>query len=174
MHRVISAKTGLNIDQVLEQIVTKIPAPTGDPEAPLQALIFDALYDCLQGCYRILPYQRGNGTSGRYHPHDGNRCTVRGQWRSDILVPDSLSRVMSLAAGMVGYLTVQVSKMSSDTRVGDTDYRCRPIHAASRFRVTKRSIRWCTAVLYPADGAKYPDLRDALEKLQIERCVLAV
>ena len=74
----ISAKTGLNIDQVLEQIVTKIPAPTGDTEAPLQALIFDALYDSYKGVIVFCRIKEGTVKVGDTDPHDGNRCTVRG------------------------------------------------------------------------------------------------
>ena len=139
----ISAKTGLNIDQVLEQIVTKIPAPTGDKEAPLQALIFDALYDSYKGVIVFCRIKEGTvkvGDTIRMMATGAqSEVTEVGYFGAGQFIPCD-----ELAAGMVGYLCASIKNVR-DTRVGDTVTNAdRP--CSERFRVTKRSIRWCTAV----------------------------
>ena len=160
----ISAKTGLNVDQVLEQIVEKIPAPTGDPKAPLQALIFDSLYDCVQRCYCLLPYQRGNRPRRYTDQNDGDRSNGRrcGSWYfgAGQFIPCE-----ELSAGMVGYFTASIKNVK-DTRVGDTvTDNNRPCSEPLPGYKKVNPMVYCG--VYPADGAKYGDLRDALEKLQL-------
>ena len=160
----ISAKTGQNVDQVLEQIVKKIPAPKGDPKAPLQALIFDSVYDSYQGV--IIFCRIKEGTVRRGMPihmmatgADADVVEV-GYFGAGQFIPCE-----ELSAGMVGYITGSIKNVK-DTRVGDTvTDRNNPCAEPLPGYKKVQSMVYCG--LYPADGAKYPDLRDALEKLQL-------
>ncbi|MCM1256852.1 MAG: translation elongation factor 4 [Roseburia sp.] len=160
----ISAKTGLNIEQVLEQIVTKIPAPFGDASAPLQALIFDALYDAYKGVIVFCRIMEGTVKVGdriRMMATEAEDDVVEvGYFGAGQFIPCE-----ELSAGMVGYIAAGIKNVR-DTRVGDTvthaDNPCsEPLPGYKKVN----PMVYCG--LYPADSAKYPDLRDALEKLQI-------
>ena len=166
----ISAKTGLNVEEVLERIVTDIPAPKGDPDAPLQALIFDSYYDSYKG---VIVYIRV--MQGTVRPGDdilmmatGARFKVveAGYMGATNLVPTS-----GLCAGEVGYITASI-KSVKDTVVGDT-----VTNAAAPAKEALPGYRQVNPMvfcgIYPADGAKYPDLRDALEKLQLNDASLS-
>ncbi len=160
----ISAKTGLNVDQVLEAIVKKIPAPGGDPEAPLQALIFDSLYDSYKGVIvfcRIMEGTVRKGTPIRMMATGAEADVVEvGYFGAGQFIPAE-----ELSAGMVGYLTASIKNVR-DTHVGDTiTDRERPCEKA--LPGYKKVLPMVYCGMYPADGAKYPDLRDALEKLQL-------
>ena len=166
----ISAKNGINIDQVLEQIVTKIPAPTGDPEKPLQALIFDSIYDSYKGVIifcRLFDGVVKRGTSIRMMATGAVAEVVEvGIFGAGRFVPCD-----ELSAGMVGYITASLKNVR-DTTVGDTvtdnDNPC-----AEALPGYKKAQPMVYCGLYPADGAKYPDLRDALEKLQLNDASLS-
>ena len=160
----ISAKTGLNVDQVLEEIVAKIPAPTGDPKAPLQALIFDSLYDAYKGVIVFCRVKDGRVKKGtRIHMMATGFTTEVvevGYFGAGRFIPCD-----ELSAGMVGYFTASIKNVS-DTRVGDTVTEVtRPCAEALPGYKKVQPMVYCG--LYPADGAKYGDLRDALEKLQL-------
>ncbi len=160
----ISAKTGLNIEEVLEQVVEKIPAPGGSPENPLQALIFDSLYDSYKGVIvfcRIMEGRVKVGTSIRMMATGAVAEVVEvGYFGAGQFIPCE-----ELSAGMVGYITASLKNVR-DTQVGDTvtdnDRPCsQPLPGYKKVN----PMVYCG--MYPADGAKYPDLRDALEKLQL-------
>ena len=160
----ISAKTGLNIDQVLEQIVEKIPAPTGDPDAPLKALIFDALYDSYKGVIVFCRVKEGTVKVGdkikMMATGAMDEVTEVGNFGAGQFIPCD-----ELSAGMVGYICASIKNVR-DTRVGDTVTNAdRPCAEALPGYKKVNPMVYCG--LYPADSAKYPDLRDALEKLQI-------
>ena len=160
----VSAKTGLNVDQVLERVVSDIPAPTGDPDAPLKALIFDSIYDSYKG---VIVYIRV--FEGTVKPGDTIKMMATGAEFTLVEVghmgATSLTPCSQLQAGEVGYLTASI-KTVQDTRVGDTvTLADRPTsEALPGYRQVKPMV-FCG--IYPADGAKYPDLKDALEKLQL-------
>lgn len=160
----ISAKTGLNVEDVLEAIVHKIPAPKGDPQAPLQALIFDSVYDSYKGVIvfcRIVEGTMEKGTRIRMMATGAEAEIVEvGYFGAGQFIPCD-----KLSAGMVGYLTASIKNVK-DTMVGDTvtdaqNPCARPLPGYKK--VT--SMVYCG--LYPADGARYNDLREALEKLQL-------
>ena len=160
----ISAKTGLNVDQVLEEIVAKVPAPTGDPKAPLQALIFDSLYDAYKGVIVFCRIKEGivkKGTPILMMATGAKAEVVEvGYFGAGQFIPCE-----ELSAGMVGYITASLKNVK-DTRVGDTVTDAgRP--CAEPLPGYKKVNPMVYCGLYPADGAKYPDLRDALEKLQL-------
>ena len=160
----ISAKTGLNVDQVLEEIVAKVPAPTGDPKAPLQALIFDSLYDAYKGVIVFCRIKEGTVKKGTpiLMMATGAKAEVVevGYFGAGQFIPFE-----ELSAGMVGYITASLKNVK-DTRVGDTVTDAgRP--CAEPLPGYKKVNPMVYCGLYPADGAKYPDLRDALEKLQL-------
>ena len=160
----ISAKTGLNVEQVLEAIVEKIPAPGGDPEAPLKALIFDSLYDSYKGVIvfcRIMEGTVKKGTPICMMATGAEAEVVEvGYFGAGQFIPSD-----ELSAGMVGYITASIKNVR-DTRVGDTiTDRDRPCDKA--LPGYKKVLPMVYCGMYPADGAKYPDLRDALEKLQL-------
>ena len=166
----ISAKNGINIDQVLEQIVEKIPAPTGDPTAPLQALIFDSLYDPYKGVIIFCRIKEGTvkrGTPIRMMATGAVADVVEvGYFGAGQFIPCD-----ELSAGMVGYITGSIKNVS-DTRVGDTvTNRENPCAAPLPGYKKVNPMVYCG--LYPADSAKYPDLRDALEKLQLNDASLS-
>ncbi|MBR1759171.1 MAG: translation elongation factor 4 [Lachnospiraceae bacterium] len=160
----ISAKNGINIEEVLEQIVTKIPAPQGDPDGPLKALIFDSIYDSYKGVIvfcRIMDGSVRKGTKVRFMATGAEEEIVEvGFFGAGQFIPCE-----ELSAGMVGYLTASLKDVR-DTRVGDTVTEAnRP--CAQALPGYKKVLPMVYCGMYPADGAKYPDLRDALEKLQL-------
>ena len=160
----ISAKTGLNVDQVLEQIVQKIPAPAGDPKAPLQALIFDALYDSYQGVIVFCRIKEGTVRVGdpilMMATGAQSEVTEVGYFGAGQFIPCD-----ELSAGMVGYICASIKNVR-DTRVGDTvTNAAHPCEEPLPGYKKVNPMVYCG--MYPADSAKYPDLRDALEKLQI-------
>lgn len=160
----ISAKTGLNIEDVLEQIVEKIPAPKGDPQAPLKALIFDSIYDSYKGVIvfcRLMDGTIARGTTVKMMATGFTAEVVEvGYFGAGRFIPCD-----ELSAGMVGYFTASIKNVS-DTRVGDTVTDVsRPCTEALPGYKKVQPMVYCG--LYPADGAKYGDLRDALEKLQL-------
>ncbi len=166
----VSAKMGLNIEQVLEQIVTRIPAPDGDEDAPLKCLIFDSHYDSYLGvvvCIRVI--------DGRLSVGDRIRMMSTGATfdvaEVGTLGSFGLSKSLSLSAGDVGYFTASIKEVG-ETRVGDT-----VTHAAGGcaealpgFRPARPMVY---AGIYPEDGARYGDLRDALEKLRLNDAALS-
>ena len=165
----ISAKTGLNVEQVLEAIVERLPAPQGDPEAPLQALIFDSVYDSYKGAIVFCRLMNGRVRKGMdiTMMATGARFEVVevGTFGAGQFLPCE-----ELSAGMVGYLTASI-KTVKDTRVGDTiTETARPCEKA--LPGYKKVLPMVYCGLYPADGAKYQDLRDALEKLQLNDAAL--
>ena len=165
----ISAKTGLNVDQVLEAIVQNVPAPQGDPEAPLQALIFDSLYDSYKGVIIFCRIKEGSvkkGTPIKMMATGASADVVEvGYFGAGQFIPCE-----ELSAGMVGYITASIKNVK-DTRVGDTvTNRMNP--CAEPLPGYKKVLPMVYCGMYPADGAKYPDLRDALEKLQLNDAAL--
>ena len=160
----ISAKKGINVEQVLEAIVQKIPAPTGDEKEPLQALIFDSVYDSYKGVIiscRIMNGSVRRGTNMRMMATGAVEEVVEvGYFGAGQMIPCD-----ELTAGMVGYITASIKNVSL-TRVGDTiTDNERP--CAEPLPGYKKVNPMVYCGLYPQDGAKYPDLRDALEKLQL-------
>ena len=160
----ISAKTGLNVEEVLEQIVTKIPAPQGDVNAPLKALIFDSVYDAYKGVIvfcRVMAGRVKKGTQIRMMATGFTTEVVEvGYFGAGQFIPCD-----ELTAGMVGYITASIKNLG-DTRVGDTvTDNERPCAEALPGYKKVQPMVYCG--LYPADGARYGDLRDALEKLQL-------
>ncbi len=160
----ISAKNGIGIEDVLEQIVYKIPAPQGDPEAPLQALIFDSLYDSYKGVIVFCRIRNGavrKGTRIKMMATGATADVVEvGYFGPGQFIPCD-----ELSAGMVGYITASIKNVK-DTAVGDTvtdlDNPC-----AEPLPGYKKVNPMVYCGLYPADASKYTDLRDALEKLQL-------
>ena len=160
----ISAKTGLNIEDVLEEIVAKVPAPKGDASAPLQALIFDALYDQYKGVMVFCRIKEGTikvGDPIKMMATGASAQVVEvGYFGAGQFIPCD-----ELSAGMVGYFTASIKNVA-DTRVGDTVTNAsRPCAEALPGYKKVNPMVYCG--IYPADSARYPDLRDALEKLQI-------
>lgn len=160
----ISAKNGTGIEEVLEQIVTKIPAPKGDPDAPLSALIFDSVYDSYKGVIVFCRIMEGRVRKGTKIEMMATGATAE-VVEVGYFGPGQFIPCEELAAGMVGYLTASIKNVK-DTTVGDTvtdaDNPCaKPLPGYKKVN----SMVYCG--MYPADGAKYPDLRDALEKLQL-------
>ena len=160
----ISAKTGLNIEDVLEQIVKKIPAPTGDKDAPLKALIFDATYDSYKGVIIFCRLREGSVKVGdtikMMATGASDVVTEVGYFGAGQFIPCD-----ELSAGMVGYIAASIKNVR-DTRVGYTVTLVdRPCDEALPGYKKVNPMVYCG--LYPADSAKYPDLRDALEKLQV-------
>lgn len=165
----ISAKTGLNIHDVLEAIVHKLPAPKGDAKAPLQALIFDSLYDPYKGVIVFCRVKEGTlkvGDSIKMMATGAKFDVVEvGYFGAGQFIPCD-----ELPAGMVGYMTASIKNVR-DTRVGDTiTHVNKPAEAPLPGYKKVNPMVYCG--LYPADGAKYPDLRDALEKLQLNDAAL--
>ncbi len=165
----ISAKNGINIEEVLEQIVQKIPAPAGDVNAPLKALIFDSLYDAYKGVIVFCRIKEGRVRKGTRI-----RMMATGAVVDVVEVgyfgPGQFIPCDELSAGMVGYITASIKNVK-DTAVGDTitddENPCdEPLPGYKKVN----PMVYCG--LYPADGAKYGDLRDALEKLQLNDAAL--
>ncbi|MEG0793908.1 MAG: translation elongation factor 4, partial [Lachnospiraceae bacterium] len=165
----ISAKTGLNIEEVLEQIVKKIPAPVGDPSKPLQALIFDSIYDSYKGVIIFCRIKEGSVKKGTPIKMMATKTLAEvvevGYFGAGQFLPCE-----ELSAGMVGYITASLKNVK-ETRVGDTVTDANNPCAAPLPGYKKvNPMVYCG--LYPADGAKYQDLRDALEKLQLNDAAL--
>ena len=165
----ISAKMGTNIDEVLEQIISKIPAPNGDPDASLQALIFDSIYDAYKGVIIFCRIFDGTVRKGQQilMMATGAKAEVVevGIFGAGQFIPTD-----ELSAGMVGYITASLKNVQ-DTRVGDTvTLASDPCKEALPGYKKVQPMVYCG--LYPSDGAKYPDLRDALEKLQLNDAAL--
>ena len=166
----ISAKQGINIHEVLERIVTDIPAPNGDPAAPLQALIFDSYYDSYRG---VIVYIRVK--EGTLRKDSTIRMMATGAQFDVVeigcLGATSLIPCDELKAGEVGYIAASIKNIG-DTRVGDTvtDAENPAAEPLPGYRKVNPMV-FCG--IYPADGAKYPDLRDALEKLQLNDASLS-
>lgn len=160
----ISAKTGLNVEEVLERIVTDIPAPKGDVNAPLAALVFDSYYDPYKGVvvyFRVMSGRLKTGDKIRMMATGANFETVEiGRKRATSMEPCDV-----LEAGEVGYLTASI-KTVNEARVGDTvTLADNPAKEPLEGYRKVNPVVFCG--IYPADGAKYPDLRDALEKLSL-------
>ena len=165
----ISAKTGLNVDEVLERIVTDIPAPTGDANAPLQALIFDSIYDNYQGAIAYCRIKNGTVKVG-----DKIRLMASGKTFTVTEVgyfePGSYSPAESLTAGEVGYIAASIKSLS-DIRVGDTiTVDDRPAEKPLPGYKKVNPMVYCG--LYPVDGSDYENLKVALEKLQLNDAAL--
>ena len=165
----ISAKTGENVHAVLEEIVQKIPAPDGDPDEPLKALIFDSLYDSYRGVIvfcRLMDGRMRRGTKVRMMATGAEFEVVEVGYFS----PGRFIPCEELSAGEVGYMTASIKEIR-DTRVGDTITEAmRPCSEALPGYKEPQPMVYCG--FYPADSAKYPDLRDALEKLQLNDAAL--
>lgn len=165
----ISAKMGTNIEEVLEQIISKIPAPSGDIKMPFKALIFDSLYDAYKGVIIFCRIFDGSVKKGQeiLMMATGAKADVVevGIFGAGRFIPAE-----ELSAGMVGYITASLKNVQ-DTRVGDTvTLAANPCKEALPGYKKVQPMVYCG--LYPADGAKYPDLRDALEKLQLNDAAL--
>ncbi len=165
----ISAKNGINIEEVLEQIVSGIPAPKGDATAPLKALIFDSIYDSYKGVIVFCRIMEGSvrvGTPIKMMATNAQANVVEvGYFGAGQFIPCD-----ELSAGMVGYITASIKNVK-DTSVGDTITNAeQPCDEALPGYKKVNSMVYCG--MYPADGAKYPDLRDALEKLQLNDAAL--
>ncbi len=166
----ISAKQGIHIDQVMEQVVKLVPPPSGDDEAPLKALIFDSYYDAYRG---VIAHVRVK--DGCVHPGDTIRMMSVG---SEFTVVEcgymratSFEPAQQLSAGEVGYITASI-KAVKEARVGDTITRAdNPAQEPLPGYRAVQPMVYCG--IYPADGAKYPDLREALEKLQLNDAALS-
>ncbi|MGN0134821.1 MAG: translation elongation factor 4 [Anaerotignum sp.] len=165
----ISAKNGINIEDVLERIITDIPAPTGDPDAPLKALVFDSVYDQYRGVIVLMRIFDGK-------IRKGSKVKMMATGKEfdvvevGIFGPGRFLPTDELSAGMVGYFTASI-KTVSDTRVGDTvTEAARPTAEALPGYKKVNPMVYCG--IFPVDGAKYPDLRDALEKLQLNDAAL--
>ena len=165
----ISAKNGINIEEVLERIITDIPAPTGDINAPLKALVFDSVYDQYRGVIVLMRVFDGS-------IRKGSRVKMMATGKEfdvvevGIFGPGRFLPVDELSAGMVGYFTASI-KTVSDTRVGDTvTLAATPTAEALPGYKKVNPMVYCG--IFPVDGAKYPDLRDALEKLQLNDAAL--
>ncbi len=160
----VSAKNGINIEDVLRKVSTDIPAPEGDPDAPLKALIFDSHYDAYLGVVVYIRVFDGTVRAG-----DKIRLMAGGTefevYEVGTMEPFGLRRADSLSAGEVGYITASI-KTVGDTRVGDTvTLAANPAEEAlPGFREVHPMVY---SGIYPADGARYGDLREALEKLQL-------
>lgn len=165
----ISAKMGTNIEQVLEQVITNIPAPSGDEDKPFKALIFDSLYDTYKGVIIFCRIFDGSARKGDeiLMMATGAKADIveTGIFGAGQFIPTE-----ELSAGMVGYITASLKNVQ-DTRVGDTVTLAKnPCAEALPGYKKVQPMVYCG--IYPADGAKYPDLRDALEKLQLNDAAL--
>ena len=165
----VSAKTGLNIEEVLRAVVQNVPAPKGDASAPLKALIFDSYYDSYLGVVVNVRIFDGSVKSG-----DKIRLMSNGATFDVVdvgyMTPFGLQKTDSLSAGEVGYITASI-KSVGETRVGDTVTHCEN-PAAEALPGFKSVQPMVYAGIYPADGARYGDLRDALDKLQLNDAAL--
>ena len=160
----VSAKTGLNVEQVLEAIVEKVPAPKGDPDAPLKCLIFDSYYDSYKGVIVYVRVKDGTLKAG-----DRIRMMATGAEFDVVEVgtmhPQGLKQTAKLSAGDVGYIAASI-KSIRDTQVGDTVTTCKNA-ATEPLEGYKKVNPMVYCGIYPADGAQYEDLKEALAKLQL-------
>ena len=166
----VSAKAGLNIEDVLEAVVRDIPAPTGDPDAPLKALIFDSYYDPYLGVVVYIRVMDGTLRAGQRirMMHAGSEFDVV---EVGTLTAFGLHKEASLSAGEVGYITASI-KTVADTQVGDTvTLAANPTDEP--LPGFKKALPMVFSGVYPADGSRYGDLRDALEKLQLNDASLS-
>ncbi|MBE5949977.1 MAG: elongation factor 4 [Lachnospiraceae bacterium] len=165
----ISAKNGINIEDVLEAIVEKVPAPKGDAKKPLQALIFDSIYDSYKGVIVFCRVMEGTVKKGTKIKMMATGATAE-VVELGIFGPGQFIPCEELSAGMVGYITASLKNVK-DTRVGDTitDANNPCVNPLPGYKKVNPMV-YCG--MYPADGAKYPDLRDALEKLQLNDAAL--
>ena len=165
----ISAKTGLNVHEVLEAIVTNLPSPSGDPEKPLKALIFDSLYDSYRGVIvfcRVMDGRMRKGTRIRMMATGAEFEVVEVGYFG----PGRFLPCEELSAGEVGYVTASIKEIR-DSRVGDTiTEAARPCEESLPGYKEPQPMVYCG--IYPADTPRYPDLRDALEKLQLNDAAL--
>ena len=165
----ISAKTGLNVEEVLEAVVHRLPAPKGSPENPLQALVFDSLYDSYRGVIIFMRVKEGRikkGTPIRFMATGAEFAVTE----VGTFAPGQFIPAEELSAGMVGYLTASIKNIR-DARVGDTVTTVEnPAKEALPGYKKVLSMVYCG--IYPSDSQKYPDLRDALEKLQLNDAAL--
>ena len=166
----ISAKQGTNIEQVLQHVITDIPAPTGDENAPLKALIFDSVYDSYKG---VIIYVRI--IDGTLKAGDKIKLMQTGAEFDVVEIghmkPASLEPSETLSAGEVGYITASI-KTVRDTRVGDTVTNAEN-PAAEALPGYRKAVPMVFCGIYPADGARYGDLRDALDKLMLNDASLS-
>lgn len=165
----ISAKTGLNVEEVLEAVVHRLPAPKGSPENPLQALVFDSLYDSYRGVIIFMRVKEGRIKKGmpiRFMA-TGAEFTVT---EVGTFAPGQFIPAEELSAGMVGYLTASIKNIR-DARVGDTVTTVEN-PAKEALPGYKKVLPMVYCGIYPSDSQKYPDLRDALEKLQLNDAAL--
>ena len=166
----ISAKNGINIPAVLEEIVKGVPAPQGDPEAPLKALVFDSQYDSFRGVIVLMRIM-----DGRVRKDMEIKLMATGAVYKVVEVghlrPTRLEPCAELAAGDVGYLTASIKNVA-DTQVGDTvTEAARPAAEPLPGYAPARPMVYCG--IYTEDGSKYPDLRDALDKLKLNDASLS-
>ena len=166
----ISAKNGINIPAVLEEIVKGVPAPKGDPDAPLKALVFDSQYDSFRGVIVLMRIM-----DGRVRKDMEIKLMATGAVYKVVEVghmrPTHLEPCTELSAGDVGYLTASIKNVA-DTRVGDTvTEAARPAAEPLPGYAPARPMVYCG--IYTEDGSKYPDLRDALEKLKLNDASLS-
>ncbi len=165
----ISAKTGLNVEQVLEAVVEKVPAPTGDEEAPLKALIFDSYYDSYKGAVCYVRIKEGTvkaGTVIRLMSNKKDFIVTEVGIFSPAPIP-----INELRAGDVGYITASIKNVK-DAHVGDTITEAvRP--AKEPLMGYRPAVPMVFSGIYPIDGAKYNELKDALEKLQLNDAALS-
>ena len=166
----ISAKTGQNVEEVLRKVISEIPAPSGDENAPLKALIFDSYYDSYLG---VVVYVRVFDGSVRA----GDRIRLMSTGAEfdvvdvGVMEPLGLQKTDALLAGDVGYITASIKEVS-ETRVGDTvTNAANP--TAQALPGFKKALPMVYSGIYPADGSRYGDLRDALEKLQLNDAALS-
>jgi GTP-binding protein LepA len=166
----ISAKNGINIQDVIDKIITDIPAPKGNPDAPLKALIFDSYYDSYLGVVVYMRIFEGSVKAG-----DKIRMMNTGAEFETVEVgtmePFGLNKTDKLTAGQVGYLTASIKNVS-DTRVGDT-VTLADNPTSEALPGFKKALPMVFSGIYPADGSKYGDLRDALEKLRLNDAALS-
>jgi GTP-binding protein LepA len=165
----ISAKTGLNVEEVLERIITDLPAPTGDAKAPLKGLIFDSFYDPYKGVIAFVRIFDGTVKAGdmvHFMASGAEDLAIEvGYFGAGRMIPCE-----ELSAGMVGYIAAGIKNIR-DARVGDTvTLKANP--AAEALPGYKKVNPMVYCGMYPADSSKYPDLRDALEKLQLNDAAL--
>jgi GTP-binding protein LepA len=166
----ISAKNGTNIDQVMAKIISAIPSPSGDENAPLKCLIFDSYYDSYLGVVVYVRVFDGTVASGDFirlmHANSVFEVVDVG-----VMSPFGLTKTGRLAAGDVGYITASIKDVS-ETRVGDTITNVEN-GAAEALAGFKKALPMVYSGVYPTDGARYGDLRDALEKLQLNDAALS-
>ena len=166
----ISAKMGVNIDAVLEDIVKNVPAPKGDPSAPLKALIFDSQYDAYRGVIVYFRVMEGTIRAGMNVKMMASGASYQ-VLECGHLLPLGMEPCQELIAGEVGYFTASIKNVK-DTQVGDTVTEAgRPAAEALPGYRPARAMVYCG--IYTEDGSKYPDLRDALEKLQLNDASLS-